>query len=180
MLHTAGLGKPKQSCLCLTGFAAGSRAAWQLRQSPFQWLCAACRETSSFWPTSMCLLDGGVSLGLWWTLAAAVFGAGQGLRQLEVQQLQPGDGSDSASVIIQQAFQGHEAWKRIVFFSPLLANFLNVLVCTLCSFRYFFSISRPQNTFFSLYGQGNALVLHPCSSLWRAEKYTVQTVQQDL
>lgn len=36
MLYTAGLGKPKQSYVCLMGFAAGSRAAWQLCQSPFQ------------------------------------------------------------------------------------------------------------------------------------------------
>lgn len=36
MLHVASLGKPKQSHLCLISFAAGSRAAWQLRQSPFQ------------------------------------------------------------------------------------------------------------------------------------------------
>lgn len=143
-------------------------------------LCVTCREASSFWPTSVCLLYGGVSLGLQWTPAAAVGRAGQVPRQLEVQQLQPGGGSDSALVIIQQAFQGHEPWKIIVFFSPLLATFLNVLVCTLCSFGYFFSMGWHQNTFFSLYGRGNALVLHPCPSHWHTEKYTVQTAQQDL
>lgn len=145
MLHTSGLGKPKQSHICLMGFAAGSRAAWHLHQSPFQFLCCL-QRISSFWPISMRILDGGVSLVFWWTLAAAVLRAGQGPRQLDVQQLQPGDGSDSAFVIIQQAFQGHEAWKIIVFFSPLLATILNVLVCTLCNFGYFFSMGRPQNT----------------------------------
>ena len=107
-------------------------------------LCVACREASSFWPTSMYLLDGGVSSGLWWTVAAEVLRAGQGLRWLEVQQLQPGDGSESELVIIQQTFQGHEAWKIIVFFFfPLVETFLNVLVCTLCSFRYFFDMAKP-------------------------------------
>lgn len=180
MVYTAGLGKPKQSYVCLMGFAAGSRAAWQLCQSPFQCCVLLAEKPAPSGPPACVFCMVGVSLGLQWTPAAAVGRAGQVPRQLEVQQLQPGGGSDSALVIIQQAFQGHEPWKIIVFFSPLLATFLNVLVCTLCSFGYFFSMGWHQNTFFSLYGRGNALVLHPCPSHWHTEKYTVQTAQQDL
>lgn len=115
----AGLRKPKKSHLCLMGFAAGSQGCLAASSISLSMLCVACGEASSFWPTSMCLLDSGVSSGLQCPLAAAALAAGQSPRQLEVQQLQPGDGSESALVIIQQAFQGHETWKTIVFFFPL-------------------------------------------------------------
>lgn len=44
------------------------------------------REAIS-WPTSMCLLDGGMSSGFQLILAVGVLGAGLDLQQLEMQQL---------------------------------------------------------------------------------------------
>lgn len=77
-----------RKAICVWCFLLQAPKAWELCQSPFQRLYVVSRETISFWPASMCLLDGRVSSGLQWILAVGVLGAGLYLQHLEMQQLE--------------------------------------------------------------------------------------------